>query len=109
MIELDITLPLHQPLVNLFEWRDASGKFHKIKDMETTHLFNILKMIWNHSVPEILKILPYKNYTFSEFYTNNYMRTAVRNITSELFQRVDLKYNQIEDLNNIRNIILNGY
>ena len=77
-------------LCHIFKWRDRKGNFHAPRDMETHHLFFTLRMIWNHSAPEELKILPYKKYAFSSFYTPQYVREAVRYLCRELSLRTDL-------------------
>lgn len=74
-----------------FQWRDRSGKFYPPAEMETRHLFYTLKMIWNHSVPEHMKLKPYKRYTFNSFYTNEYMTKAVKALTAELKIRENIE------------------
>jgi len=76
--------------VRKFKWRSRGGEFHKTKDMETRHLFYTLKMIWNHSAPEKLRLKPYREYYFSEFYQPEYMKDAVEAILAELNKRTDL-------------------
>lgn len=73
-----------------FKWRDRRGQFHYPKDMETRHLFFTVRMIWNHTVPDMYQIKPFERYNFSSFYTSFYMGQAVRNILSELSTRNDL-------------------
>ena len=73
-----------------FEWRDQKGVFHKVTEMETRHLFFTLRMVWNHSAPDDLKIEPFKRYRFGDFYTPEYIVAAVRSISLELGTREDL-------------------
>ena len=73
-----------------FAWKDKDNNYHQIHDMETRHLFYILKMIWNHSMQDDFKLKPYKKYYFSDFYTEKYMIDAVRSILPELLMRNDL-------------------
>lgn len=86
-----------------FRWRDRNGVFHSVKDMDTNHLFNVLRMIWNHAVPEGMKILPYHRYTFGKFYTPQYMKDAIRYMAKELSGRTDLRGQNIKYLDDIRN------
>src|SRR5690242_8232618 len=32
-------------------WCDSRGVWHRIKDMDSVHLWNTIKMLWNHTVP----------------------------------------------------------
>lgn len=58
--------------------------------MDTRHLFFTLRMIWNHSAPEPLKLHPFKRYKFNRrTYTDEYMLTAVRVMLHELRKRRD--------------------
>lgn len=75
---------------NTFEWRDREGNFHKPENMETRHLFYTLRMIWNHSMPEEFRLTPYNSYRFGDFYTDEYMKRAIRNIAAELTKRKDM-------------------
>ena len=72
-----------------FQWRTRTGEFLDPKQMEARHLFYTLRMIWNHSAPEELKIRPYKRYRFSVFYTPEYMKKAVHALMNELSTRID--------------------
>ena len=72
-----------------FQWRDRTGVFHNPKDMETRHLFFTIRMIWNHSAPEYMRIKPYNKYSFGDFYTREYMRDAVKFLAKELGTRKD--------------------
>ena len=78
-----------------FKWRDRKGKFHKVEDMDTSYLFNTLKMIWNNVVPEQYRIEPIYLYDFGSFYTSEYMATAVSCIVNELNNRFDITPLQI--------------
>jgi len=79
-----------QEIEREFEWRDQKGVFHKVEDMETRHLYYTLRMIWNHSVPEEMKLKPYKRYQFDCFYTPQYIAIAVRKMMRELIKRTDI-------------------
>lgn len=73
-----------------FLWKDSKERFHDPKKMRTKHLFFTLRMIWNHSMPEQMKLRPYMEYTFSEYYTVEYIITAISVIGKELLSRKDL-------------------
>jgi len=74
-------------LTKPFQWRDRNGDFHDVAKMETRHLFYTVRMIWNHTVPDFLKLRPYIEYTFNPFYTPEYMYNAVEAILNELASR----------------------
>jgi len=74
-----------------FEWRDARGAFHKVREMETRHLFFTVCMIWNHAMPDDAKTHDYRRYTFGPFYTSEYMADAVRHTLRELLGRPDIE------------------
>lgn len=76
--------------MNDFRWRDQSGIFHHPNEMETRHLFYTLRMIWNHTMPERVRMTPYRAHEFIDFYTVTYMESAVKAIGSELFTRNDI-------------------
>ena len=76
---------------NDFRWRDQSGNFHNPNEMETRHLFYTLRMIWNHTMPENLRITSYIAHEFIDFYSATYMSNAVKAIGRELLTRNDIK------------------
>lgn len=84
-------------------WRDRQGQFHRPQDMATRHLFYTLRMIWNHSMPLPARLLPYKSYEFTQFYTNSYMQTAVGRLTRELATRRDITPSWKRDLEHMIN------
>ncbi len=77
-------------LSNQYQWRDRKGNLYLPSEMETKHLFFTLLMIWNHSVPDIMRIKPYQKYQFNKFYTEEYIRDSVRHIFKELTTRKDI-------------------
>lgn len=76
-------------VVKTFEWRGRDGNYYAPADMETRHLFYTIRMIWNHKMP--LKLEPYIKYRFSEFYTDDYMKQALRAMVPELAKRKDIE------------------
>lgn len=91
--------------VNQFRWRDREGRFHRVEEMETRHLFYVLRMIWNHCAPSDGKLLPYKKYLFTPFYTAVYMRQAVIEIYRELSGRTNLTASWKRELEFIANYV----
>lgn len=73
-----------------FRWRDGSGNLHAPSTMATRHLFFTLRMIWNHAMPEAAR-LPGNLYTFSSYYKPDYMKDAIRALTTELATREDMQ------------------
>lgn len=88
-----------------FRWREHGGTFRDPRDMATRHLFFVIRMIWNHSVPESLQLQPFKRYDFDEFYTPEYMRKAVLAIGRELATRKDLTPYWTDQLRHIANAL----
>lgn len=71
-----------------FRWLARSGDLYRVQDMETSHLFNTVKMVWNHSVPEEHKIdRNHKRYTFGNAYSYTYIRLAMYCMLRELQTR----------------------
>lgn len=86
--------------LNAFQWRDSHGRFHSPIEMETRHLFFTLKMIWNHSAPEHMKLKPYKKYSFGPGYTAEYMLKAIKALSAELKTRdnIELYLHQLKQI-----------
>lgn len=45
-----------------FQWRCQDKRVLRIGDMETRHIFNCVRMLWNHHVPEHMQLKPFKRY-----------------------------------------------
>ncbi|HIH2748240.1 TPA: hypothetical protein ACYLN4_004006 [Burkholderia lata] len=72
-----------------FRWRDRHGVKHDPAKMETRHVFNTLKMIWNNMVPEYYRVgFNVRLYSFGPSYTREYMVQAVYQLGHELSKRV---------------------
>lgn len=80
-----------QLVAKRFAWRDRKGEFHLLENMETRHLFHVVRMIWDHSMPLEFRTNYPKRYTFPEFYTTDYMALAVKMGLPELLARKDLE------------------
>lgn len=89
-----------------FLWRDRKGNFHDPKDMETSYLLNVLKMIWNNFVKEQDRIAPVNLYDFGSSYTPEYMAQAVKAMVDELSTRkYDLTMPQLIVINTMHEIL----
>lgn len=88
----------NRSIAKLWTWRDTKGQFHEPATMETRHLFYTLRMIWNHSMPESVRLRPYRHYDFGPFYTAEYLQHALLHIGRELLQRSDLRPDWKADL-----------
>lgn len=75
-----------------FHWRTAAHVYSKPSEMTTSHLFFVIRMIWNNSAPERMRVGKVKLYRFPPFYTPSYMRQAVDNLSAELRTRQDIPY-----------------
>ena len=83
-----IAAPIRAEVDHTFKWRTAGGKeFLKPSDMTTQHLYSTLRMIWNHKMPEAARMYPYIEHEFSAYYTDKYMKLAIRQLALELATR----------------------
>lgn len=78
-------------LVEEYKWRDKKGEFHRIDDMETRHIFHVVRMVWDHSMPPGHQTSFPNRYRFPEFYSEPYMALTVRLMLPVLFHRRDLQ------------------
>lgn len=81
-----------------FVWLDRKGCEHDVDNMDTRYIFNKLKMIWNHKMPNYAKIQPLKKYRFSKFYTDTYLANAILCFSISLNKRSDLSLSMKNDL-----------
>lgn len=80
-------------------WRSADGDEWAPASMETRHLFYTIRMIWNHAVPEHMRVgQNIRLYRFPAFYTRAYMELAVFHLGHELMRRRDLLPWQVREL-----------
>lgn len=93
-------------LADAFRWETQHGVKIQPKDMTTTHLFYSLRMIWNHTAPGHLQLRPFRRYTFSERFTAEYCKRAVRALIQELATRSDLPASALADLEFMRTSVL---
>ena len=78
-------------LDHYFIWRERGGNLVSVFEMETSHLFYTLRMIWNNTCPPILRVGKVKLYEFSDYYTTEYLRDAVKVMYAEIKQRSDIR------------------
>lgn len=104
-----LDLVVDKNLVKNFQWKDRHNNYHYPKDMKTSHLFYVIRMIWNHSVSNQYKVDMPQEYIFGSFYTNDYMREAFKNIFTELMTRNLTEY-MISTLSKIQTLVhlING-
>lgn len=88
----------------LWRWKDQLEVFHIPSEMTTSHLFYTLRMIWNHTMPENIKLTPYKKYKFGPYYTDRYIKEAITRIGAELFTRTDINKNFMNELQFMKQI-----
>ena len=102
-----ISTKINSPSIR-FQWKDSQGNLHYPEDMETRHLFFTFRMIWNHSMPEEYKLHPYRKHSFSGFYSYEYIKKSLYNISAELFMRKDIAPHWQSQLEYMRLVFRDG-
>jgi hypothetical protein len=74
----------------MYTWKDRYDNYYLPSEMTNQHLVYTLRMIWNHSAPKFYRMQPYKPYTFTKFYTNEYMKQSIKHLAKELSTRENL-------------------
>lgn len=73
-----------------FRWRDRKGNFHDPSCMDTRHLYNTVKMVWNNTMPRHAMIGEPIFYKFDlALYPPKYMMEACFCMLNELDRRSD--------------------
>lgn len=76
-----------------YRWASGGGGLYQLKDMETTHLFYTLRLVWNYLVKHDEYIMiPHpqgKKVSFPKSYTIAYLVETVCRIIGELKSRCD--------------------
>lgn len=85
-----------------FEWRTAKGTMLSIRSIPTSHLYNIMAMVWNNTCEPHQRVGKYRLYNFNSFYTEEYMAQALEQTMEELQSRGDLTTSMQNGLNLIR-------
>lgn len=74
-----------------FTWYTHDDDALDPADMATPHVFYALRMIWNHSVPEIWRVGDYKKYSDVPRWSAAYRQRAIEELTRELVSRDDVR------------------
>jgi hypothetical protein len=72
-----------------FVWKTQDGQQMSVNEMRTTHLFYVVRMIWNHTMPKAYR-LPGGNYNGPQHWSAQYRHAAVYAMLAELKTRTDL-------------------
>jgi hypothetical protein len=102
----DLMIRLNALPESNFRWRDMHGKHWKIEDMETRHVFHVVRMIWDHTMPEEFQTDFNRRYLFPDTYTQEYMALAVRLMLPAVIVRNDLEPYMEYWLQHMRDTIL---
>lgn len=92
--------------VKEYTWRDKNGVHHNIDGMETRHLFHVVRMIWDHSMPEEFQTEFQNRYLFPSYYSKDYMALTIRLMLPVLLNRKDLEPYMQYWLDHMRKCIL---
>lgn len=97
---MNITTKNKTEVATVWKWRCKNGIRMRPSKMETRHLFFTLRMIWNNTMPSHMHV-GYKPiyYQFSEYYTDKYLKEAIRYLSLELVKRNDMKPSWKKELN----------
>src|SRR5882724_4752822 len=72
-----------------FVWYTHTGEAMDPADMATPHVFYALRMVWNHSVPRVMKVGDGPNYPDVRLWCDAYKQAAITTLANELAQRDD--------------------
>jgi hypothetical protein len=75
-------------LAKPFVWQTKDRRLILPRDMETSHLFRAMRMIWNHTAPAPFQ-LPGGRYRLGPRFTPEYRRHAFIQLAAEWMQRPD--------------------
>lgn len=84
-------------------WVTQDKRRIKIKDMDTNHIINTIKMLWNHTAPEEWRLKPYRVYKIKM--TKQYVMVCLQAMVEELRNR-ELSRDQKSILLHIRSYYL---
>lgn len=81
-----------------FQWKTNDGRFLYPRNMRTSHLFNVFRMVWNNLCEEGFQVGKVRLYTFGAYYLQpGYFHAAILNIGHELSKR-HLLQSQLQEL-----------
>lgn len=81
-----------------FRWMTMDNRILTVREMSTYHLFNSLKMIWNHTTPIQYRFLPYKPYKGIINWNPESRRRAIFCLSHELALRPDINATMLDVL-----------
>jgi hypothetical protein len=96
-----------------FTWITHDGRFLTLDEMDTKHIFYALRMIYNHTVPPVFRVLgegeTMRRWDDVAGWNAGYKANAVAHLTAELERRDDLDKNlryQFEDMKANTEVVL---
>lgn len=79
--------------MNNTKWKTSNGQSTKVTNMDTKHLFYIIRLLWNTYMPEPLALGTQKvSYFNVELYTHSYLKEVIQAMYKELGTRQDLDW-----------------
>lgn len=94
-------------LPELWWWRTARDEMLSPEEMDTSHISNVLAMVWHHTMPPKAAVRKYyKRYRFGPFYSECYMQQAIHAMMYELNQRSDLTQTMSDELRRMHEYML---
>lgn len=86
-------LPIIRP-DDEFTWVTHKGQMYEVSEMATPHLFYSLRMLFNHVVPPVFRVLgageTMKRYDDVKYWSPDYQHDALEALSHELESRDDL-------------------
>ena len=86
----EVRLPDGFQLAKRWKWKTKNNEFLLPEEMRTSHLFYTLRMIWNNTCPPHTRVGNVRLYNFGPYYTHEYLKQAVGQLSFELRRRDDL-------------------
>lgn len=80
-----------------FIWMTAEGECLLVTQMRSGHLYNCVKMLWNHTVPERFRMAKFVKYSLGMPMKERTI--ALRALLTELHKRKDLLPHEVTILN----------
>ncbi|MDB2578794.1 hypothetical protein N9Y00_07115 [Tateyamaria sp.] len=84
-----------------FYWTTQDGLTVRPHNMQTSHIFNCIVMLWHHFMPTEAILYPHKRYRMGSRFTAEFIETALRVLLPELAARDDLTVFQLQSLEKI--------
>ncbi len=90
------------PAPEPFHWRTVEGIVITPPAMTTTHLFHAARMVWNHTVEDPLRLMPYREWPAVYDWTADARRDAMEAFLTELAGRKDATPEHAVEIAHIR-------